>query len=78
MGDTMTDSDFKCVLVVLLAGLGILCATIVVCMAIGTYMDCQYIKAGYTHKMLPGEHHPQWVKELSCGPCGAGNKGDGR
>ena len=27
------------------------------------YRDCQYIKAGYTKKMLPGCACPAWVKE---------------
>lgn len=27
------------------------------------YRDCQYIKAGYTHRTLPGHDWPQWVKE---------------
>jgi len=27
------------------------------------YRDCQYIKAGYTRKTLPGCCYPKWVKE---------------
>lgn len=27
------------------------------------YRDCQYIKAGYTRKTLPGYSYPKWVKE---------------
>jgi len=32
------------------------------------YRDCQYIKAGYTMKTLPGYSWPRWVKE-SAGDC---------
>ena len=27
------------------------------------YRDCQYIKAGYTRKVLKGYCRPQWVKD---------------
>lgn len=74
----MIDSDFKLGLVALLVALGLLFATIVTCVAIDAYRDCRYIEAGYTHKMLPGESYPQWVKEPSCGLCGVDNKEDGR
>ena len=47
----------------LLAGIGLMFATIVASMAINAYRDCQFIKAGYTRKVLPGHHCPQWVKE---------------
>lgn len=59
----MIDSNFKFGMAVLLMVLGLLFAMIVACMAIHAYRDCQFIKAGYTRKVLPGSYNPQWVKE---------------
>lgn len=59
----MIDNNFKFGMTVLLMVLGLLFAMIVACVAICAYRDCQFIKAGYTRKVLPGSYHPQWVKE---------------
>lgn len=59
----MIDSDFKLGLAALLVLVGLLCATVVACVAIDAHRDSQFIKAGYTYRMLPGEPRPQWVKE---------------
>lgn len=59
----MTDNISKVGMAVLLMAMGLMFATIVACMAISTYRDCQFIKAGYTRKVLPGSYDPQWVKE---------------
>ena len=59
----MIDSDFKLGLTALLVGLGLICATVVACVAIDTYRDCRFIEAGYTYRTLPGAAYPQWVKE---------------
>lgn len=70
----MIDNDLKLGLAALMAGVGLLFTMIVTLVAIDAYRDCQYIKAGYTHKMLPGACRPQWVKEPPCGLCGADSK----
>ena len=62
----MIDSDFKLGLAALLVFAGLLCATVVACVAIDAYRDCRFIKAGYTYKTLPGASYPHWVKEPSC------------
>lgn len=62
----MIDSDFKLMLAASLIAMGLLCATVVACMAIDAYRDGWFIKAGYTHKMMPGASYPYWVKEPSC------------
>ena len=62
----MIDNNFKFGMSVLLAGIGLLFTTIVAGMAIHAYRDCQFIKAGYTRKVLPGSYCPQWVKEQPC------------
>ena len=59
----MIDSDFKCGLVALLVAAGLLCETIVACVAIDAYRDCRFIEAGYTYRTLPGASCPHWVKE---------------
>lgn len=59
----MIDSEFKFELTALLVLLCSVLATVVACTAIDAYRDCQYIKAGYTHKKLPGYSRPQWVLE---------------
>lgn len=58
----MIDSTTKFGIFVL-AVLGLMFATIIAGMAIHAYRDCQFIKAGYTRKVLPGSYQPQWVKE---------------
>ena len=62
----MIDNNFKFGMAVLLVVMGILFATIVACMAIHAYRDCQFIKAGYTRRVLPGCYSPQWVKDQPC------------
>ena len=37
-------------------------------MGIDAYRDCQYIKAGYTRKMLPGHSWPEWVNDTGARP----------
>lgn len=74
----MIDNNFKFGMAVLLAVVGLLFATVVAGMAIRAYMDCRFIKAGYTRKMLPGCYHPQWVKEPPCGRRGTDYKENGR
>lgn len=59
----MIDSNFKCGLTAILVATGLLCATVVACVAIDAYRDCRFIKAGYTYKTLPGTSYPRWVKE---------------
>lgn len=62
----MVDNNFKFGMAVLLKVLGLLFAMLVACVAICAYRDCQFIKAGYTRKVLPGNCSPQWVKDQSC------------
>ena len=69
-------NDFKVWLGAILVGVGLMCATVFACRALDVYRDCQYIKAGYTHKTLPGGYRPQWVKEPSCGLRDTDNKED--
>lgn len=59
----MIDNNFKFGMAVLLMVMGLLFATIVASVAICAHRDCQFIKAGYTRKVLPGSSCPQWVKE---------------
>lgn len=59
----MIDNNFKFGMIALTTVLGLLFAMIVACMAICAYWDGQFIKAGYTRKVLPGSYSPQWVKE---------------
>lgn len=74
----MIDNNFKLGMTVLLTVIGLLFATIVAGMAIHAYRDCRFIKAGYTRKMLPGSHTPQWVKEQACGLCAPDDREIGR
>lgn len=74
----MIDNDFKFGMAVLLAFICLMFATIVACTAICVYKDCQFIKAGYTKKMLPGSHSPQWVREQPCELCGTEDKENDR
>lgn len=68
--------NFKFGMVTFLIVIGLIFATIVACVAIDAYRDCQFIKAGYVRKTLPGYGYPQWVKEQPCGPRGVGNQED--
>lgn len=72
----MIDDNFKFGMAVLLTVIGLLFATIIAGMAIHAYRDCLFIKAGYTRKVLPGCHCPQWVKEQSCERYNSSNKED--
>lgn len=72
----MIDNNFKFGMAVLLIVIGLLFAMIVACTAICAYRDCQFIKAGYTRKVLPGDRSPQWVKDQSCERYNSSNKED--
>lgn len=72
----MIDNNFKFGMAVLLKVLGLLFATIVACVAICTYRDYQFIKAGYTRRVLPGNCCPQWVKDQPCERYNSSNKED--
>lgn len=62
----MRDNVFWCVII---TSLMTLIATVTITgIAIDAYRDCQYIKAGYTRKMLPGHSWPEWVNDTGARP----------
>jgi len=57
----MSDNAFWCTLWCCL--IGAVCCIAVCGVVSSTYLDCQYIKNGYTRATLVGSDFVQWVKE---------------
>ena len=49
--------------VMVCSAIAMIAAISITAIVVDGYRDCQYIKAGYTMKTLPGYSWPKWVKD---------------